>query len=131
MRQHIFTELYPLAGDLAFRYVKTAERESYEQANFELQDIYHQLRIADLNLCADSEALFETAKKFANKCNTARQRTQSPIDAFEACCRIANFYQIKPASAKDDHLEPALNRMCSPQWWHLSLIHISEPTRPY
>jgi exonuclease VII small subunit len=121
MRQHIFTELYPLAGDLAFRYVKTAERESYEQANLELQDIYHQLRIADLNLCADSEELFETAKKLANKCNTARQRTQSPNNAFEACRRIAGFYQIKPASAKDDNLEPALNRMCCPRWWYRSI----------
>ncbi|WP_350133310.1 hypothetical protein [Nitrosomonas sp.] len=31
MRQHIFTELSPIAGDLAARYVKTAERSSFEQ----------------------------------------------------------------------------------------------------
>ena len=53
MRQHIFSELVPIAGDLAARYVKTAERSSFEQANHELQDIYDQLRIEDLN-CKNS-----------------------------------------------------------------------------
>ncbi|WP_244073479.1 replication endonuclease [Nitrosomonas sp. PY1] len=123
MRRHIFTELYPITGDLAVRYVKTAERESFEQANFELQDIYHQLRIADLNLCADSEELFKMAIRLANKCDTARQRTLSPINAYETCSRIVGFYQIKAPCIKDDNPEPALNRMCSPGWWNRR-IHI-------
>ncbi|MBS0586768.1 MAG: hypothetical protein JSS37_02155 [Proteobacteria bacterium] len=54
MRQHIFTKLPPIAGDLANRYVKTAECSSFEQTNHELQNIYNPLRIENLNLCADS-----------------------------------------------------------------------------
>ena len=118
MRQHIFTELVPIAGDLAARYVKTAERVSFEQANLELQDIYNQLRIEDLNLCADKEALLDAAKRFAEKCHTARARTQSPIDAYQACLRIVDHYQVKRPSIKGDNLEPALNRMCCHRWWY-------------
>lgn len=118
IRQHIFTELFPIAGDLAARYVKTAERSSFEQANHELQDIYDQLRIEDLNLCADNEELFEAAKRFAEKCKTARVRAQSPADAYQACLRIVDHYQIKRLSVKDDNLEPALNRMCCTHWWN-------------
>ena len=36
IRQHIFTELSPIAGDLTSHYVKTAERSSFEQANHAL-----------------------------------------------------------------------------------------------
>jgi hypothetical protein len=118
MRQHIFTELSPLAGDLANRYVKTAERSSFEQANFELQDIYFQLRIEDLNLCADNDELFEAAKRLAGKCQTARARAQSLIDAYQACLRIVDHYQVKRPSVKGDDLEPALNRMCCHRWWY-------------
>ena len=73
----IFTELYRLARDLAACYVKTAERDSFEQAIHELQDIYNQLRIEDLNLCGSNEELFEAAKRFAAKCQTARDRSES------------------------------------------------------
>ena len=118
MRQHIFTELYPLAGDLAARYIKTAEHDSYEQANQELQNLYHELHIADLNLCADNPELLETARKLADKCDTARQRTLSLLEAFEACRRIVSFYQIKPPTLKEDNFEAAINRMCSSRWWH-------------
>ncbi|TXI35540.1 MAG: replication endonuclease [Nitrosomonas sp.] len=118
MRQHIFTELSPIAGDLAARYVKTAERSSFEQANLELQDIYNQLRIEDLNLCGDSEELFEAAKRIAEKCHTARSRAQSPLEAYQACLRIVDHYQVKQPSAKDNDLEPALNRMCCSRWWN-------------
>ncbi|MBL8498629.1 MAG: replication endonuclease, partial [Nitrosomonas sp.] len=118
MRQHIFTELYPLAGNLAARYVKTAERQSFEQANHELQDIYSQLRIEDLNLCGDNDELFEAAKRFAEKCNTARSRSQSPVDAYQACLRIVDHYKVLRPTLKGENLEPALNRMCCHRWWH-------------
>ncbi len=118
MRQHVFTELSPLAGDLAVRYVKTAERESFEQANFELQNIYNQLHIEDLNLCGDNDELFEAAKRFAEKCQTARARAKSPTTAYQACLRIVDHYQVKRPSVKEDNLEPALNRMCCHRWWH-------------
>ena len=118
MRRHIFTELSPIAGDLAARHVKTAERSSFEQANHELQDIYFQLRIEDLNLCGDSEQLFEAAKRFAEKCHSARARAQSPLDAYQACLRIVDHYQVKRASVKGDDLEPVLNRMCCSRWWN-------------
>ncbi|MBL8500433.1 MAG: hypothetical protein JNL77_07615 [Nitrosomonas sp.] len=65
MRQHIFTELPSIAGDLAAYYVKTAERSSFEQANHVLIDIHNQLRIEDLNLCAGHEELLNAAKRFA------------------------------------------------------------------
>lgn len=118
MRQHIFTELYPLAGDLAACYVKTAERESFEQANHELQDIYHQLRIEDLNLCSDNDELFEAAKRFAVKCQTARNRSESASAAYQACLRIVDHYQVGRPALKDENLEPVLNRMCDRHWWH-------------
>ncbi len=118
MRQHIFTELSPIAGDLAARYVKTAERASFEQANLELQDIYNQLRIEDLNLCADKEELLNAAKRFAEKCYLARNRTEKSLEAYQACLRIVDHYQVKRPSIKGDNLEPALNRMCCHRWWY-------------
>lgn len=118
MRQHIFTELLPLAGDLTARYVKTAERVSFEQANLELQDIYNQLRIEDLNLCADKEELLNAAKRFAEKCYWARHRAETPSDGYQACLRIVDHYQVKRPSIKRDNLEPALNRMICHRWWY-------------
>ncbi|UJP05246.1 MAG: replication endonuclease [Nitrosomonas sp.] len=118
MRQHIFTELVPIAGDLANHYVKTAERQSFEQANYELQDIYNQLRIEDLNLCGNNEELLEAAKRFAEKCQTARSRAQSPDGAYQACLRIVDHYQVKRPAIKAHDLEPALNRMCCHRWWY-------------
>lgn len=118
MRQHIFTELSPIAGDLANRYVKTTERSSFEQANHELQDIYNQLRIEDLNLCADNDELFEVAKRLADKCQTARSRATSLNDAYQACLRIVDHYQVKRPAVKGDNLEPILNRMCCHRWWN-------------
>jgi hypothetical protein len=67
IRQHIFTELSPIAGDLAAYYVKTAERSSFEQVNHALIDIHNQLRIEDLNLCAEQEVLLNAAKRSAEK----------------------------------------------------------------
>ncbi|PTQ85113.1 hypothetical protein C8R28_101567 [Nitrosomonas ureae] len=80
MRRHIFSELSPIAGDLASQYIKTAERSTVEQANYELQDIYNQLRIEDLNLCADHEELLNAARRYAEKCYLARNRAKSPSD---------------------------------------------------
>ena len=118
MRQHIFTELSPIAGDLAARYVKTAERVSFEQANLELQNIYNQLRIEDLNLCADKEELLNAAKRCAGKCYWARHRAETPSDGYQACLRIVDHYQVKRPSIKGNNLEPALNRMCCHHWWY-------------
>lgn len=103
---------------MAVRYVKTAERESFEQANLELQDIYHQLRIEDLNLCGDNDELFEAAKRFADKCYSARYRAKSPLEGYEACLRIVDHYQVKRPSIKGNNLEPVLNRMCCHRWWY-------------
>jgi hypothetical protein len=118
IRQHIFTELSPIAGDLAAHYVKTAERSSYEQANHALIDIHNQLRIEDLNLCADHEELLNAAKRFAEKCYLARNQTDKPLEAYQACLRIVDHYQVKRPSIKGDNLEPALNRMCCHRWWY-------------
>ena len=118
IRQHIFTELSPIAGDLAAHYVKTAERSSFEQANHALIDIHNQLRIEDLNLCADHEELLNAAKRFAEKCHLARNRTKIPLEAYQACLRIVDHYQVKRPSIKGDNLEPALNRMCCHRWWY-------------
>jgi hypothetical protein len=118
MRQHIFTELSPIAGDLANHYVKTAERQSFEQANHELHDIYQQLHIEDLNLCDNSDELLEAAKRFAEKCQTARSRAQSPENAYQACLRIVDHYQVKRPAIKTHDLEPVLNRMCCRRWWY-------------
>ncbi len=117
MRRHIFSELSPIAGDLAAHYVKTAERSCFEQANHDLQDIYNQLRIEDLNLCADHKELLKAAKCYAEKCYTARQRTKTEAKAYQACLRIVDHYQVKRAAIKSDNLEPALNRMCCHHWW--------------
>ena len=118
IRQHIFTELSPIAGDLANHYVKTAERSSFEQANQALIDIHNQLRIEDLNLCADHEELLNAAKRFAEKCYLARNRTEVSFEAYQACLRIVDHYQVKRPSIKGDNLEPALNRMCCHRWWY-------------
>jgi len=118
IRQHIFTELSPIAGDLASHYVKTAERSSFEQANQALIDIHNQLRIEDLNLCADHEELLNAAKRFAEKCYLARNRTEKSLEAYQACLRIVDHYQVKRPSIKGDNLEPALNRMCCHHWWY-------------
>ncbi len=118
IRQHIFTELSPIAGDLAAYYVKTAERSSFEQANHALIDIHNQLRIEDLNLCADHEELLNAAKRFAEKCYLARHRTEIPLEAYQACLRIVDHYQVKRPYVKGDNLEPALNRMCCHRWWY-------------
>ena len=118
IRRHIFSELSPIAGDLALHYIKTAERSSFEQANHELQDIHNQLRIEDLNLCADNEELFKAAKRYAQKCYWARHRTEIPLEAYQACLRIVDHYQVKRPSIKGDNLEPALNRMCCYRWWN-------------
>ena len=118
IRQHIFTELSPIAGDLAAHYVKTTERSSFEQANHALIDIHNQLRIEDLNLCADHEELLNAAKRFAEKCYLARNRAKYPFDSYQACLRIVDHYQVKRPSIKGDNLEPALNRMCCHRWWY-------------
>ncbi len=117
MRRHIFTELFPIAGDLANHYAKTAERFDFDQANHELQNIYFQLRIEDLNLCAENDELLKAARRFAEKCHTARARTVSPSEGYQACLRIVDHYQIKRPSIKSDNLEPALKRMCCHHWW--------------
>lgn len=117
MRRHIFTELFPIAGDLANHYAKTAERFDFDQANHELQNIYFQLRIEDLNLCAENDELLKAARRFAEKCHTACARTVSPSEAYQACLRIVDHYQIKRPSIKRDNLEPALKRMCCHHWW--------------
>ncbi len=103
-------------SDLAARYIKTAEHESYVHANLESQNLCHQLHIADLDLCADNPELLEASKKLADKSDTKRQRTKSPFDAFEVCRHIVSFYLIKPSIIKDDSLEAAINPMCSSRW---------------
>ncbi|MCC8996509.1 MAG: replication endonuclease, partial [Nitrosomonas sp.] len=117
MRRHIFTELFPIAGDLANHYAKTAERFDFDQANHELQNIYFQLRIEDLNLCAENDELLKAARRFAEKCHTVHARTVSPSEAYQACLRIVDHYQIKRPSIKSDNLELALKRMCCHHWW--------------
>ena len=90
LRRHIFSDLSPIAGDLAVHYVKTAERANFEQANHQLQDIHEQLRIEDLNLCADHEELHAAAKRFAQKCYVARQRAKTNAEAYQAALRIVD-----------------------------------------
>ncbi len=122
LRRHIFSDLSPIAGDLASHYLKTAERSDFELANHQLQDIHEQLRIEDLNLCADAEELLSAAKRFAEKCNFARHREKTTSEAYQACLRIVYHYRVKPPTIKDDDLEPAFNRMCCHRWW-LRKIH--------
>lgn len=90
MRRHIFTELFPIAGDLANHYAKTAERFDFDQANHELQNIYFQLRIEVLNLCAENDELLKAARRFAEKCHTVHSRTVSPSEAYQACLHIVD-----------------------------------------
>ncbi|GJL72552.1 MAG: hypothetical protein NMNS01_17510 [Nitrosomonas sp.] len=118
LRRHIFSDLSPIAGDLAAHYVKTAERANYEQANHNLQDIHEQLRIEDLNLCADHEELRAAAKRYAQKCYIARQRAKTNAAAYQAALRIVDHYQVKRPTLKGNNWEPALNRMCCRHWWH-------------
>ena len=40
MRRHIFTELSPIAGDLAALYVETAERSSFEQVTLPCKSLF-------------------------------------------------------------------------------------------
>jgi replication gene A protein len=124
MRRHIFSELTPIAGDLAAHYVKAAERSSFEQANHDLQDIYNQLRIEDLNLCADHEELLNTAKRYAEKCYFAKNRAKSPSDAYQACLRIVDHYQVRRPTLKENDWEPALNRMCCRRWWYRGIQNL-------
>jgi len=117
LRRHIFSDLSPIAGDLALHYVKTAERSDFEQANHKLQDIHEQLRIEDLNLCADNEELLSAAKRYAQKCHLARQRSKTNPEAYQACLRIVDYYQVKRPTLRGENWEPALNRMCCHRWW--------------
>ncbi|WP_245738830.1 replication endonuclease [Nitrosomonas marina] len=117
-RRHVFTALSPIAGDLALRYARIAEQHDYEQANHELLSIHDSLCINDLNLCAEGNELFEAAKRLAKKCRNVRQRHKASEDAYQACTRIVQHYRITPPESKTENLEPALNRMCCPIWWH-------------
>lgn len=115
-RQHVFTDLSPVAVDLALRYSKTAERFSYERANQELLEIHERLRVGDLNLCDGTEELKETAKRCAEKCRSVRQRAKTSSKSYIACRKIVEHYGLTPPSTNDD-LDPALNRMCDWRWW--------------
>ena len=118
LRQHIFSDLSPIAGDLAVHYVKIAERSSFEQTNHKLQTIHEQLRIEDLNLCADNEELRNAAKRYAQKCFQVRQRAKTEAEAYQACLRIVDHYRIKRPTLKGNDWEPVLNRMCCHHWWY-------------
>ncbi len=116
-RQHVFSDLSPFAIDLAIRYNQTVECFSYEKANQELFDIHERLRIGDLNLCADTDELKETAKHCAEKCRSVRQQAKTSTTAYKACSRIVELYGLAPPASKDDNLDPSLNRMCNWLWW--------------
>lgn len=116
-RQHIFSDLSPIAIDLALRYRRTADLLSYDQANQDLLDIHDRLRINDLNLCAKTEKLKETAKRCAGKCRAVRERTQVAESAYQACEKMIEHYVLTPPSVKDDDHAPALNRMREARWW--------------
>jgi len=117
LRQHIFSDLSPIAVDLALYYAKTAERYNYDQANQELLEIHKCLRIGDLNLCAGTEELQNAAKRCAEKCRSARQHSENSAQAYKACLKIVSQYGINPPPTKDDEQAPALNRMCDYRWW--------------
>ena len=80
-----------------YHYVKTAEQSSFEQVNHAFIDIHNQLRIEDLNLCADHEheELLNAVKYFAEKCYLTQSRTEKPLEAYQACLRIVDHYQVK------------------------------------
>jgi hypothetical protein len=114
-RERIFSNLYPIAGDLARRYTQTAERFNYEQANRELLNIHERLNIHDLNLCESMEDLKQAAKLFAEKCRSVRGSAK-PLETYLECKKLVNRYGITPPLAKEGY-EPAINRMCSDRWW--------------
>jgi hypothetical protein len=117
LRQHIFTDLSPIAIDLALRYRRTVDLFSYDKANQELLDIYDHLRVDDLNLCDNAENLRETAKRCAEKCRAARQRAKVATRGYQACLKIVEHYGLTPPPIKDDDYDPAINRMCDFRWW--------------
>lgn len=57
LHHEIFNDLAPLATDLGLRFARTLKRYDYEQAHQELIDIHQSLRIQDLNLCDNTDAL--------------------------------------------------------------------------
>jgi len=117
LRQHIFSDLSPIAVDLALYYAKTVECFNYDQANKELLEIHERLRVGDLNLCADTNELKETAKRCAEKCRIARQRAKTVENSYLACLKIIKHYGLTPPIKKDDDIDPALNRMSDWHWW--------------
>ena len=117
-RRHVFTALSPIAGDLAMRYAKISEQHDFEKANHEHLCIHDSLCIHDLNLCAYGDELYVAAKRFAKKCSNVRERKETAEDAYQACSRVVQHYRIIPPEFKAENLEPALNCMCRPTWWH-------------
>lgn len=116
-RQHIFSDLSPVAVDLAIRYAKTAERFDYDKANQELLGVHDYLNIGDLNLCDSTERLKETAKQCAEKCRSAQQGAKTPEKAYFDCLKIVETYKLKPPATTDGNYHPAINRMCDWRWW--------------
>jgi hypothetical protein len=116
-RQQIFSDLSPLAIDLALRFNRTLDRYNYEQANHELTSIHERLCLYDLNLCDSTEDLQQAAKRFAEKCRLARLDADSAMQAYAECVAITDQYHIAPPEFKSDDLEPALNRMGCEMWW--------------
>ncbi|GAB6142285.1 replication endonuclease [Methylosoma difficile] len=116
-RQHVFSELAPIAIDLALRYKKTTERSSYEKANQELLAIHNQLNIGELNLCAPTDELKNAAKRYAEKCLHAQQKIKNTTEAYSACLKIVESYRISPPAIKNGNISPALNRMSDWRWW--------------
>lgn len=115
-RKQIFSDLSPIAIDLALRYVRTIKRYHYDQAQQELQDIHSQLKIKDLNLCADLKVLYQVAKRCAEKCRSLSQAANTQKIAFEHCRSIVESYQIKSPEFENDY-QPLINRMCCEKWW--------------
>jgi len=99
LRQHIFSDLSPIAVDLALHYAKTAERYDYDHANQELLKIHERLRIGDLNLCAGTEELKNAAKVCAEKCRSA-QRTGEPWKNDQAIRKIIWMPALNRAGLK-------------------------------
>jgi hypothetical protein len=117
LRQHVFTDLAPIAIDLALRYLHETDRFNYEQADQELSDIHGSLCIQDLNLCESLLELRKMAKRCAQKCLFARREADTNEEAYQASLEIVESYEITPPTSKDNAFEPALNRMCCEQWW--------------
>jgi hypothetical protein len=116
-RQYVFSDLSPIAVDLALRYTRTVERFNYSQANQELSEIHEFLCIDDLNLCGSTEELKETAKRCAKKCSSVWQRAKTSSKAYSACLKIVEHYGLTPPTSKENDLDPALNRMSDWRWW--------------